>query len=155
MRGPRWTGGWNGKRIALAVGLVVLLLLTAVLVANRDRLTFSYLSRSFQYRNLGTASHAEEFRFTNLTSNAFTILGNGLAVAAVDGLTVYNRAGEQVYAAVFPMEHPVVESAGDFVLAYDIGGFDIQLGNTREPIWHEGQNGHRELGRLIDARVNQ
>ncbi|MCL2587960.1 MAG: DUF5711 family protein [Oscillospiraceae bacterium] len=137
------------KKFGVALGLLLLVLLTVTLLMNRDRLTFSHLSRAIAYRNLGS-SIAEEYHFSGLGSNTFVTFDNGLAVASGSGLAVYNRRGEQVYAGLALMEQPVLTTAGDFILAFDLGGRDLQIGNTQEAIRQFEAD-----GRIIDARINE
>jgi len=141
---------WNYKKIVIIISLLLLVWLTLTLFLNRDRLTFAHFTRAIHYRNLGTAALAEEFHFSSLARNTFAILGDGLAVASGSGLTIYDRTGSQVYAAISPLERPVIRTAGNFALAYDLGGRNLQLGTPREALWQ----GEAE-GPIIDARVNE
>jgi len=151
MEGRSIKGNRGLKKIGVLLGLVAFVaLLLVVLTMNRDRLTVGHLVRGIQYHNLGSVTRAEEFHFANLASNMFSVFGDGLAVASSSGVTVYNRRADQVYAAHVPLENPVIETAGDFVLAYDLGGFDIQVGNTREHLWHLEAD-----GQIIAAHINE
>lgn len=138
------------KKIAVLLGAVLLVLLTVTLILNRDRLTFGHITRAIQYRNLGSASLAEDFRFASLGSNTFAVLDDGIAVASGSGLAFFDRAGREVYAAQASMQQPVIETEGSFALAYDLGGLDILVGNTREVLRHKEAD-----GRIIDARINE
>ena len=137
------------KKVGAVIGLLLLILLTVTLLMNRDRLTMGHLSRAIQYGVFG-GSIAREYHFSGLGSNHFAILDRGLAVASGSGLSVYDRRGHQVYAANAPMDQPVITAAGDFVLAYDLGGLDLQVGSVNEAIRHITAE-----GRVIDARINE
>jgi len=138
------------RKIWMVLLLVLTILLTVTLVANRDRLTVSHLTRAVQYSSLGTSRRAEEFRFTNSGSNTFVALGDGLAVASSGGLRVYDRTASLVYAENFQTEDPIIRSAGNFVLAYDLGGHSLRSGNAREALVRIDDLD----GRIIDARIN-
>ncbi|MCL2567900.1 MAG: DUF5711 family protein [Oscillospiraceae bacterium] len=138
------------KKIGMTLLLLLLVFVTIALLINRDRITWNHFFRAIYYRNLGSASHAEEFHFSHLASNNFAIFGNGLAVASGSGLAVYDRTGGLIYAANLPLARPIIETGGNFVLAYDHGGFDLQVGNAREALWNLTAS-----GRIIDARINE
>jgi len=138
------------RKMAVILLLIVAVLLATTLIINRDRLTFSHLTRAVQYSGLGSARLAEEFQFTNLGSNTFVTLGDGLAVASSGGLRVYDRAASLVYAENVGMENPVIRRTGDFVLAYDLGGFSIRSGNRRDALVYRDDLD----GRIIDASIN-
>ena len=150
MEGRSTKGNQGLKKIGLFLGLVILILLTILLLTNRDRLTFGHFVRGIQYHNLGSAGRAEEFRFANLISNTFAVFGDGIAVASGSGLAVYDQRADQVYAALSPLERPVIQTAGDFVIAYDLGGLAIQAGNTREHLRHLEAD-----GQIIAAHINE
>jgi len=137
-----------GKAKVIAL-LVLAILLTVTLVRNRNRLTVSHFTRAIQYSRLGTSSLAEEFRFANLGSNTFDLLGDGIAVASVGGLRVYNRRGDLVYSEAMELASPMIQTSGNFVLAYDFGGTNLQTGDRREALVHMDTE-----GRLIDAQIN-
>jgi len=133
-----------------ALILIVLIALAVFLIANRDRLSLDHFNRAIQYRGLGTAAQAETFHFIDSASNRFVTLGEGIAVASVSGLSVYDRTGNLVYSELFSMRQPVIRESGGFVLAYDLGGTAIRVGNTREILlelsWEES---------LIDVSLNE
>jgi len=140
---------WNRGRILTILLLILAILLTTTLISNRDRLTLDHLRRAIHYRGLGT-SIAEEFRFANLPSNTFALAHEGIAVASGGGLRVYDRAGTLVYTEIFEMTTPIIETAGEFILAFDLDGTSIQTGTRREGLIHLTAD-----GRLIDASVNE
>ena len=129
--------------------MVLVILFTSILVRSRDRLTIGHLVRGIEYNRPGSRN-ATEFRFTSLSSNTFATLGRGLAVASSSGLSVYDRTGSQVYASYWSLEQPVIRTQGNFVIAYDLGGTDILVGNQREALRHIEAE-----GRIIDARINE
>jgi len=142
-----WRPGKAGSVFLLALIVVG----TVAIIGNLDRMTLGHFNRAIQYSRLGSPSHAEEFRFANLGSNTFVTLGDGIAVASTGGLRFYDRSGTLAYAAAFEMERPVIRSAGDYVLAYDLGGYSFQSGNRRESLVHMEE----WEGRIIDANINE
>ena len=141
---------WRPGKAGLVFLLLLIVVGTIALLGNFDRMTFGHFNRAIQYSRLGSPGHAEEFRFANLGSNTFVALGDGIAVASTGGLRFYDRSGALAYAAAFEMERPVIRSAGDYVLTYDLGGFSFQSGNRREALVHEEE----WEGRIIDANIN-
>jgi len=150
MEGRVAKGNQSMKKVGALLGFVILILLIVALIMNRDRLTFGHFVRGVQYYNLGGSARAEEFQFENLASNTFAVFNDGIAVASNAGLSVYDRRASQVYAVRTPLEQPIIETAGEFVLAYDLGGLNMQVGNTSGHLWHLEAD-----GRLIDARINE
>lgn len=146
----RRSGTWNRRRVVLVLLLALLVVLTIAAIANRDRLTMGHFSRAIQYRDLGSPGHAAEFRFANLGSNTFASLGDGIAVASVGGLRLYDRSGSLAYTKAFEMTNPVIQTAGNYVLAYDLGGFSLQTGNRREALVHIPEWDDR----IIHASIN-
>ena len=132
------------RRIISVVVLPVLIIAIILLIANRDRLSIDAITR-----RMGASARVETFHFT-AAGNTVRLLDDGLAVASNSGLMVYDRAGELVYSEIFPMARPVLNQAGAWLLAYDLGGTTVQLGNHREAIrridWERG---------LINVRVNE
>jgi len=143
--------GWDLKRVGLVLLLVLLIVLAIALITNRDRMTIGHLNRAIQYSRLGSPGHAAEFRFANLGSNTFATLGDGIAVASAGGLRFYDRAGTLVYTRPFEMGEPVIQTAGNHVLAYDLGGFSFQSGNRNEALVHIAQWDDR----IIHASINE
>jgi len=137
-------------KVKAVILLILAIVLAVTLIANRDRLTLSHLTRAIQYSGLGSDRLAEEFRFPNVGSNTFATLGDGLALASSGGLRVYDRTASLVYMENVQMDNPVIQTAGDFVLAYDLGGFSLRSGNRREALAYRDNL----EGRIIDARIN-
>jgi len=132
--------------------LVLLIVLAVFALVNRDRMTIGHLNRAIHYSRLGSPGHAAEFRFANLGSNTFASLGDGIAVASAGGLRFYDRSASLAYTKPFEMRNPVIQTAGNYVLAYDLGGFSIQSGNRSEPLVHIQE---WEGGRIIHASINE
>lgn len=129
--------------------LVVFIVIAIVVIAVLGQVGPAYLARGIRYHRPGSP-YASEIRFTSLSDNTFATLDSGIAVASGSGLGVYDRTGSVVYTSLRPLRQPVVYTAGNYVIAYDLGGADILVGNRREAL-------HRieAEGRIIDARVNE
>ena len=134
------------KQILMLCALVLILSLAVFFLFARS----GQLGRLITYRTLGGQNHAELFQFQGQGGEDFALFGNGIALAGLSGLQVYNRAGELVYDASASLRHPVLQVNDAFVLAYDIGGFDLFIGNRHELLRH-----HTTEGRIIDARINE
>ncbi|MCL2841851.1 MAG: DUF5711 family protein [Oscillospiraceae bacterium] len=134
----------RGGFILLAVAVIVILA-TVVL----GQLGGAHLTRMVRYHRPGSP-YAAEIRFTSLSDNTFASLDNGIAVASGSGLGFYDRTGSVVYTSLRPLRQPMIDTAGNYVVAYDLGGTDILVGNRREVL-------HRieAEGRIIDTRVNE
>jgi len=141
---------WRPGKAGSVFLLALIVIGTVAIIGNLDRMTIGHFNRAIQYSRLGSPGHAEEFRFANLGSNTFVTLGDGIAVASAGGLRFYDRSGALAYAAAFEMERPVVRSSGDYVLAYDLGGYSFQSGNRQSALVHMDE----WEGRIIDANIN-
>lgn len=138
------------RRIGSALILLILLAVSVLLIVHRDRLSIDYLRRTWNYRHLGTEQQTDVFHFSNYTNNTFALLGDGVAVASVGGLEVYDRAGRLQYNAVFSMQQPMIQTGGGRVLAYDLGGTALHIGSRWESLRHDDWD-----GAIIDARLNE
>lgn len=136
------------KRILIALALVALLL-SLLLLQILGVFSSSAFGRAFTYRTLGNQNHAEVFHFQGQAASTVSVFDNGIALVGHGGLQVYNRAGNLVYFAESSLQNPVLQVNDTNVLAYDLGGFDVLIGNRRELIHH-----HHADGRIIDAYIN-
>lgn len=147
-------GHFMGKSPPRRIGKILLILSLALVLLIFALFQFGNASsgqvgRFFTYRTLGNQNHAEVFHFQGQAASAIANFDNGLALVGTSGLQVYNRAGELVYFANATLANPVLQVNGTRVLAYDLGGFDILIGDRRELTHHLTAQ-----GRIIDARLN-
>lgn len=68
---------------------------------------------------------ASDYKFTANSLNTFTPHRGGLAVLSSTGLSVLDSTGSETMGTAVSFSRPVVRSAGEYLLAYDVGGVNI------------------------------
>lgn len=119
---------------ALAFLLTLALILSAVfLVANWQKLNFDAVKRYFAYRSLikSETGQAESFPYDAGTNSAFARLGDDLLVCSGTGVRLYSASGTMYFEQTIPLEHPVIQSAGNAGLVYDAGGTSLFVCTNR------------------------
>ena len=148
------------KRPNLLVRLLAFLVTAALvvgavfLVANYDKLNFDALKRWFAYRDLerGEPGQSASFAFEGGASSAFGLLGSDLLVCSGTEIRLYSDSGQVYVDQAVSMEAPVVSTAGNAALVYDVGGTVLYVYRDREEVFSlsldEGQQ-------LLAASLNQ
>lgn len=115
-----------GRLVAFLVTLILVLGAVA-LVANWDKLNMDAIKRYFAYHSVkrNDSGQIEPFTFTDNNHNQFAPLDDGLVVCAPDSIRLYSSSGTVYLDEAVSLEHPVVSSTGDTVLAYDAGGQNL------------------------------
>ena len=148
------------KRPNLLVRLLAFLVTAALvvgavfLVANYDKLNFDALKRWFAYRDLERSESGESasFTFEGGSGSAFGLLGGDLLVCSGTEIRLYSDSGQVYVDRTVSMEAPVVSTAGNAALVYDVGGTALFVYRDREEVFslalQEGQQ-------LLSAALNQ
>ena len=124
--------------VALVVGAVFL-------VANYDKLNFDALKRWFAYRDLerGETGQSASFAFEGGAASAFGLLGGDLLVCSGAEIRLYSDSGQVYVDQAVSMDSPVVATAGNAALVYDVGGTALFVYRDREEVFslslEEGQ----------------
>ena len=132
--------------VALVVGAVFL-------VANYDKLNFDALKRWFAYRDLERSETGESasFTFEGGAGSAFGLLAGDLLVCSGTEVRLYSDSGQVYVDQAVSMEAPVVSTAGNAALVYDVGGTALFVYRDREEVFslalEEGQQ-------LLSAALN-
>ena len=128
------------KRPNLLVRLLAFLVTAALvvgavfLVANYDKLNFDALKRWFAYRDLERSESGESasFTFEGGSGSAFGLLGGDLLVCSGTEIRLYSDSGQVYVDRTVSMEAPVVSTAGNAALVYDVGGTALFVYRDRE-----------------------
>lgn len=115
------------QRIALLVGIVVLVLAVVAVVIFRDRLNLDSLRRWVKYMNVSEQSEYGSYTFDAHSSNCYAEFDGGLAVASVGGLNTYDESGGERYVLQQQLTLPQLQVQGKLALAYDAGGKSLLL----------------------------
>lgn len=111
------------RRFLLFLAVLLAVLGIVTLAAWRDGTGFDALRRYFSY---GAAESSEEgYRYDASSANRFALLGDTLAVLSDTSLRLVNQGGEEVWSTAIHMSAPALEQAGEWVVAYDVGGTQI------------------------------
>lgn len=132
---------------ALAVGAVLL-------VVNYDKLNFDALKRWFAYRDLerGEAGQSASFAFEGGSGSAFGLLGGDLLVCSGTEIRLYSDSGQVYVDQAVSMEAPVVSTAGNAALVYDVGGTALFVYRDRAEVFSLSLDAGQQL---LAASLNQ
>lgn len=95
------------------------------------------------------SARAMEYNYTSGTGTVTCGVGDGLAVASNSGLQVYDRSGLQTVGELYVAQNPVLTSSGNYGVAYDVGGEQLQLFTEDGLV-----NSLKADGGVISAAVN-
>lgn len=119
------------KKIVTFLVVIVAVLAFVSLVLFSDGLNLDSLRRMVKYLNVDTGSYGY-FVFDSHGSNQYAAVGDGLAVASVSGLEVYDKEGEEIFVLQKQMDLPQVQVRGELSMAYDVGGKTLLMLHSRE-----------------------
>jgi len=146
----------NDKKTGLAkiiLRLVILSMLAVTLlfiVKNYDRISIANLPASISKLFGGGKAEAAKISFAPDASNAFEQYQDGLAVLSSTDLVLYDASGEECLAQTTGYARPVVKSAGDYLLTYDIGGRNAHYIRNKEVIMNLKLN-----SAILTADINE
>ena len=149
------------KRPNLLVRLLAFLVTAALaagavfLVANYDKLNFDALKRWFAYRDLerGEAGQSASFAFEGGPDSAFGLLAGDLLVCSGTEIRLYSASGQVYVDRAVSMEAPVVSTAGNAALVYDVGGTALFVYRDREEVFSLAlQEGQQLLSAALDQQ---
>ncbi|MBR6425228.1 MAG: hypothetical protein IKS29_04675 [Oscillospiraceae bacterium] len=137
-------------QITLAVCLAVLIL-AVVVVAVKNHLTdFGAVRRYFTYRNAMSSESFGTYHYDAHNGSRFQAYDEGLAVGTVGGLELLDDYGVKALEVRATMSTPSVQTNGEKILCYDVGGRELILA-------HETQGKLLELDTkapILDANLS-
>lgn len=116
------------RRFLIFLLVLVIVLGIVALAAWRDGTGFDALRRYFSYGSTENSGE-EEYRYDESSANRFALLENTLVVLSDTSLRLVNQSGEDVWSTAIRMSSPALESAGEWAVAYDVGGNEIYVVN--------------------------
>jgi hypothetical protein len=135
---------------ALAVMVVVL---GVVLVASyRDGTGFDVLRHYLNYGRAEEAGGETLYTYDASAENHFALLEDCLVVLSETKLRLINAGGGDIWAKGVRMDAPMLESGGDYVLAYDVGGTELYVLDTLGELFTLETS---EEEPIISARLNE
>ena len=123
------------------------------LVVNWEEYNLDAIKRKLALRSVPTSASGEAEPFTHGggTDISFAYLDDGLVMTSAAGVRYYTFAGTQYAEQVVPMEHPVLEDAGAYAVAYGAGGQQLWMYHGGEETFSMTLEGE---GDLLSARLN-
>ena len=121
------------KRIVLFAGLILLLGLVVFAIANRDNLTPERISRWITYDLLGSrdTGYPVDIVGSNVEKGNFAYEGNIQYVSDTSFVALASNGNELAYKQL-TFARPILASAGDNVIIYNLGGTGYITGNKKE-----------------------
>lgn len=117
---PNRRGLW--KKIVVFAVVVAAVCGLVALVLFSDGLNLDSLRRWVKYMNVSGDGSYGVYTFDSHSSNRYESFGDGLAVASVSGLTVFDEQGEELFSLQKQMALPQLQVRGDLAMVYDVGG---------------------------------
>jgi len=113
--------------VGLVLRIVVIsavLALAVLAVLNYDQLTPEAIRARFSdTEELGTS--VGSFSFIADNKNSFAVRGQGIDILSPSGLVMIDGTGEERVLRIRSFSRPVAKAAGNYLLAYDVGGTNI------------------------------
>jgi hypothetical protein len=139
----------NKKRIPLRLILaVVAALLVVVIIVMLATGKTGSLKRTVT--NLFGGGNTE-FYYSAGSDSVFGRLGDNLAVVSVGSLQTYNTDGDELINENMLMSAPAVYTAGEYAVAYDMGGESFKVFTANQVIYSNSETGKE----IISASVNE
>lgn len=107
--------------------MLAVVLLVVLFAAYRDGTGFDILRRYLHYGRAEQAGGETVYHYDAASKNRFALLGESLAVLSDASLSLYNRAGEEVWSTPVTMTAPALVSGGGRAVAYDVGGTSLYV----------------------------
>ncbi len=123
------------KRVViLAVVVAAVCCLIALFLFN-DHLNLDTVLRWGKYLTVGHGDDTVTYSFDSHSSNRYDNFEDGLVVASIGGLNLYDKDGEESLVMQKQLEIPALMVNEDMAMAYDVGGNSlIALHNKRGPV---------------------
>jgi len=113
------------RKIALMVVSVSAVCGILALLLFSDGFNIDNLRRWVKYMNVSGNGTFGSYEFDSHSSNRYASFDNGLAVASVGGLDVYDENGEERFVLQEQLELPQLIVNDNLAMAYDVGGHDL------------------------------
>ncbi len=129
---PNRNARWWILRIVSMVLALALVVGAVLLVLYWDDISLDTVRRFLTYLTVSSEEADGRFSFDQHSSNVFASADNGLSIASVGGLTVYDKNGEELDTVSCALTSPAIAAGDEVTLAYDIGGTTlIAVSNIR------------------------
>ena len=113
------------KRVVLLVVIAVVVCSILSLFLFSEELNLDRVRRWFKYLTVRNDENYGSYSFDSHSSNCYENLGDGLAVASISGLNVYDPNGEELFVVQQQFQLPALQIEDDMAMVYDVGGNDL------------------------------
>lgn len=129
---PRAAKGKHFLRFFLTL---VVVLAVVVFAAYRDGTGFDALRRYLHYGTADDSGSEALYDYDAAASNRFALLGEQLVVLSETHLRVLNPDGGEVWSTTVNMSAPALQQGGGMAVAYDVGGTELYVVNSRGEVY--------------------
>lgn len=116
------------KKILIALGIIVLLVLCVLLYFNRGSL-------SSCVNNIGKDSFTATVSGSNVDAGNFRVFSQGLCYTSDTGYICLNSEGEELFSTQHGFAHPVMKTTDGVALVYDLGSTGFMLADSSRVIY--------------------
>lgn len=121
----------RSSRILTMVLLTVIVLGILALILFPEELNLDAVKRWVSYLNVKNDGDYGSYTFDSHNSSCYAAVEDQLFLGTVGGLYGYDDYGRETLAVQGQMELPVLETEGEYALAYDASGNTLLLGNKK------------------------
>ena len=127
--------------------LAILIFITITLISGRG-LNFDWITNLFSSNE--PIEPVEELFFNIGRNRAFADIENAVAAVGSLGIQVINYGGVETLRESLPMSTPVINSQGNYAIAFDIGGTEARVFNSNGIVASVSTNGP-----IVSASINR
>jgi len=115
----------SGKKVVAIVVIAAIVVSVLGLLLFHDQFNLDGLRRWSKYFTVKNDETFGQYSFDSISSNCYASFSDGLAVASIGGLNVYDKNGEERYILQQPIDLPRLLAGGKTAVAYDVGGHSL------------------------------
>ena len=136
------------KKWTIFILIVVLILVILIWFLFSNSTALDGIKRFFRYLGVDEEDYGS-VRFDSYGNCSYAIVDDAFAVSSQSGLTLFSEGGSELSALSGSLSNPMLNSAEDYLLLYDVGGTRLALLNS------EGETlfDHTVSGTIFDADV--
>lgn len=128
----------GGKRIVFAAVIILVLAGAVFLFANSDNLTFEGMKNYIEFGILkrdGEEAFPLSIQGENITDGNFQRMGTNLCYTSDTKFSVLNSYGKTLFSCQNGYSSPVLVTAHDYALVYNLGGTGFQINSLEETVY--------------------
>ena len=115
----------HGKKFVILLVVAVVVISVLGLLLFHDEFNLDGLRRWSKYLTVKKDENFGCFSFDSHNSNCYESFSDGLAVASIGGLSVYDKNGMEKYVLLQQIDLPQLLVSSKMAMAYDVGGHNL------------------------------